>query len=146
MVLAVIKRFMKLHYLGDDNGETKSNHDILSCYKGCLLGGAVGDALGYPVEFMSEAAIFGRYGEEGIKTLKEAGSPALISDDTQMTLFAGNACIYRRSNTQSGMVTRSGLVRREIHDGLTEMAVKCGYMKMSVFTVSVLRETLALTQ
>lgn len=98
IVLAVIKRFMKLHYLGDDNGETKSNHDILSCYKGCLLGGAVGDALGYPVEFMSEAAIFGRYGEEGIKTLKEAGSPALISDDTQMTLFAGNACIYRRSN------------------------------------------------
>ena len=98
IVLAVIKRFMKLHYLGDDNGETKSNHDILSCYKGCLLGGAVGDALGYPVEFMSEAVIFGRYGEEGIKTLKEAGSPALISDDTQMTLFAGNACIYRRSN------------------------------------------------
>ena len=47
---------------------------------------------------MSEAAIFGRYGEEGIKTLKEAGSPALISDNTQMTLFAGNACIYRRSN------------------------------------------------
>lgn len=98
-VLAVIKRFMKLHYLGENDGERKSNHDILNCYKGCLLGGAVGDALGYPVEFLSEAAIFECYGEEGIKNLKEAGSPALISDDTQMTLFAGNAFIYGISNT-----------------------------------------------
>ena len=97
-VLAVIKRFMKLHYLGESNGKRKNTHDVVSCYKGCLLGGAVGDALGYPIEFISEAKIFERYGEKGIKTLKEAGSPALISDDTQMTLFAGNAFIYRKSN------------------------------------------------
>ena len=31
-------------------------------YHGCLIGGAVGDALGYAVEFMQEYEIFGRYG------------------------------------------------------------------------------------
>ena len=60
----------------------------LSRYKGCLLGGAVGDALGYPVEFLGERSIAYQYGEEGIRELHEAGNPAKISDDTQMTLFA----------------------------------------------------------
>lgn len=61
---------------------------------GCLLGGAVGDALGYPVEFLSEPEILRQYGPTGIKTLAQAGSPARVSDDTQMTLFAANAWIY----------------------------------------------------
>ncbi len=33
---------------------------------GCLVGGAVGDALGYAVEFDSWNSIQGRYGPEGI--------------------------------------------------------------------------------
>ena len=70
----------------------------LSMYEGCLLGGAVGDALGYPVEFMSEKAINSKYGENGIQTLSQAGTPALISDDTQMTLFAANAIICSKIN------------------------------------------------
>ena len=61
---------------------------------GCLLGGAVGDALGYPVEFLSEPEILRQYGPAGIKALAQAGSPARVSDDTQMTLFAANAWIY----------------------------------------------------
>ena len=64
-----------------------------SRYRGCLLGGAVGDALGYPVEFMKENEIFRKYGEKGIQLLSQAGNPAVISDDTQMTLFAANALI-----------------------------------------------------
>ena len=60
----------------------------LSRYKGCLLGGAVGDALGYPVEFLGETSIYYQYTEQGIRELSEAGNPARISDDTQMTLFA----------------------------------------------------------
>ena len=64
-----------------------------SRYRGCLLGGAVGDALGYPVEFMKEHEIFRKYGEKGIQLLSQAGNPAVISDDTQMTLFAANALI-----------------------------------------------------
>lgn len=70
--------------------------EMLDRYRGCLLGGAVGDALGYPVEFMREDAIRTRYGPRGIQNLEQAGSPALISDDTQMTLFAANAIVYAK--------------------------------------------------
>lgn len=70
----------------------------LSQYEGCLLGGAVGDALGYPVEFISESRIFHHYGKQGIQTLEQAGEPAIISDDTQMTLFAANAIIYSQTH------------------------------------------------
>lgn len=69
---------------------------IQSRARGCLLGGAVGDALGYPVEFLHEQSISERYGKHGIQTLRQAGSPALISDDTQMTLYAASALIYAR--------------------------------------------------
>lgn len=44
-----------------------------SRYIGCLLGGAVGDALGYPVEFIRENAIREKYGPQGIQTLAQAG-------------------------------------------------------------------------
>lgn len=71
-------------------------HFLQQRYRGCLLGGAVGDALGYPVEFIKENTIWNNYGPEGIRTLEQAGSPAVISDDTQMTLFAANAVLYSR--------------------------------------------------
>lgn len=35
-------------------------------FRGCLIGGAAGDALGYEVEFKREGTIFSEYGEEGI--------------------------------------------------------------------------------
>ena len=55
---------------------------------GCLLGGAVGDALGYAVEFLSLQAIRERFGPEGIREpALNAGGQAVVSDDTQMTLF-----------------------------------------------------------
>ncbi len=63
--------------------------------RGCLIGGAAGDALGYPVEFMDERSIFRRYGEGGIRAFvpdKVIGK-ALISDDTQMTLFTANGVL-----------------------------------------------------
>ncbi len=69
-----------------------------SRYLGCLLGAAVGDALGYPLEFMREQQIFNRYGDGGIQALEQAGMPAKISDDTQMALFAANAVLYAKSN------------------------------------------------
>lgn len=61
----------------------------LGAFEGCLVGGAVGDALGYPVEFMSRASILNTFGPAGIRGywLEETGGVALFSDDTQMTLF-----------------------------------------------------------
>ncbi len=58
--------------------------------KGCLLGGAVGDALGYQVEFSSYPDILSRYGAQGITDLP---NPTLISDDTQMTLFTADGML-----------------------------------------------------
>ena len=52
----------------------------------CLLGGAIGDALGYRVEFDSLAAIQRKHGEAGIQ-LAATGGVLEVSDDTQMTLF-----------------------------------------------------------
>ena len=57
--------------------------------RGSLFGGAVGDALGYQVEFLRAQDIFTRYGENGIQKYvpDPVSGKALISDDTQMTLF-----------------------------------------------------------
>lgn len=60
-------------------------------YRGCLLGGAVGDALGGPIEFESLEAIRRRFGEDGITEF--AGESGKITDDTQMTLFTAEGCI-----------------------------------------------------
>ena len=56
-------------------------------FKGCLIGGAAGDALGYAVEFSSENDIERIYGKGGITQYELVGDAAQISDDTQMTLF-----------------------------------------------------------
>ena len=56
--------------------------------RGSLMAGAMGDALGYEVEFMSRSAILSKYGETGITKLAlDDKGKAQISDDTQMTLF-----------------------------------------------------------
>ena len=52
----------------------------------CLLGGAIGDALGYRVEFDSLASIRRKHGEQGLR-LANAGGVLEVSDDTQMSLF-----------------------------------------------------------
>ncbi len=65
----------------------------LNRFKGCLIGGAAGDALGYPVEFMSAASIFHRYGKSGITEYELRHGAAEISDDTQMTLFTATGLL-----------------------------------------------------
>jgi len=55
---------------------------------GCLLGGAVGDALGAPAEFMSLSKIRYQLGDAGVREYLPAyGGIGRITDDTQMTLF-----------------------------------------------------------
>lgn len=53
---------------------------------GCLLGGAIGDALGYRIEFDRWPAILRQYGAQGIRLVAAEGVLE-VSDDTQMTLF-----------------------------------------------------------
>jgi ADP-ribosylglycohydrolase len=59
---------------------------------GCLLGGAVGDALGYPIEFPGLSEIRARYGPAGIQDFSNHAD-GRISDDTQMTLFTAEGLI-----------------------------------------------------
>ena len=63
--------------------------------RGSLIGGAIGDALGYPVELMPLQEIKKKYGKEGI-TRYDVGKDgiAYFSDDTQMTLFTANGYLF----------------------------------------------------
>lgn len=59
-----------------------------------MLGCAVGDALGAPVEFWSLDRIRAQYGPEGIQEFDKAfGRVGAITDDTQMTLFVAEGII-----------------------------------------------------
>ena len=67
--------------------------DRLERIRGCLLGGAAGDALGYQVEFDSLASIIARHGPHGVRTMAPH-----ISDDTQMTLFTAEGLLMGRKH------------------------------------------------
>jgi len=71
-------------------------------FRGCLLGGAVGDALGWPVEFIRLDDIKKRYGEQGIENLvlNDTGT-AEITDDTQLTLFTAEGLL--RASTRGNL-------------------------------------------
>ena len=80
--------------------------DILDRYLGCIIGGAVGDALGYPIEFMREDEIHSRFGEDGIATLAQAAEldwsdVAFFSDDTQMSLFTAAGLLAPAARAES---------------------------------------------
>jgi ADP-ribosylglycohydrolase len=75
-------------------GKRQQQRTVQGRYSGCLLGGAIGDALGAPVEFMSRADIIARFGSKGITQYAPAyGGLGTITDDTQMTLFTAEGLL-----------------------------------------------------
>ena len=74
--------------------DRKNIEQAVDRFTGCLLAGALGDALGWPVEFQSIDDIHSRYGNRGIQQ-PEANSEGVfeITDDTQMTLFTAEGCL-----------------------------------------------------
>lgn len=73
---------------------TPAEETKISKFKGCLLGGAVGDALGAAIEFDSLDQIRERFGEAGLTDHALAyGRFGAITDDTQMTLFTAEGLI-----------------------------------------------------
>ena len=67
-------------------------------FRGCLIGGAAGDALGWPVEFMKLDGIINHYGPDGIQDLEISSSgKAEITDDTQMTLFTAEGILRAKT-------------------------------------------------
>ncbi len=77
-------------------------NNIINRGKGCLIGGAVGDAFGYTIEFMSRDEIEEKYGEEGLREYVLSDGLAPITDDTQMTLFtAEGILLWERSRKEN---------------------------------------------
>lgn len=83
-----------MEYIADVQTRHKQKLLVKDSIRGCLMAGAAGDALGYTVEFWSKKQILSRYGGQGITQFELAlNGKALISDDTQMTLFTANALL-----------------------------------------------------
>ncbi|GGS70191.1 ADP-ribosylglycohydrolase family protein [Streptomyces violaceus] len=72
---------------------------------GALTGLALGDALGYPTEFSGVPAILDRFGPW---RQLELPTPAIVTDDTQMTLALGWAV---RTAMDRGLLTPARLAR-----------------------------------
>lgn len=99
--------------------------------RGSLIGGAIGDALGYPVEFIySFEGIKKQYGERGITRLDtkqhwledaEQAGKAVVSDDTQMTLFTANGLLNAK---KQGISLKYGICRAYIEWYLTQIGKK----------------------
>lgn len=85
--------------MDDEPEELNLDAEKLKKYQGCLLGGAVGDALGAAIEFDSIRTIRQKFGEQGLTDYAPAyGRIGSITDDTQMTLFTAEGLL--RANTR----------------------------------------------
>lgn len=98
--------------------------------RGSLIGGAIGDALGYPVEFTNISEIQYRYGERGITRLDtkryrsrglDQADKAVVSDDTQMTLFTANGILNAKTNA---IPLKDGICEAYVEWYLTQEGVK----------------------
>ncbi|ORJ55916.1 hypothetical protein B5V00_14675 [Geothermobacter hydrogeniphilus] len=82
-------------------------------FHGCLLGGAVGDALGWPIEFSSLETIRSVYGAEGITApVANTRGRVEISDDTQMALFTAEGLLHGHVEWCAG---RKDAITRQAH-------------------------------
>jgi ADP-ribosylglycohydrolase/protein-tyrosine phosphatase len=76
------------------HSRSQEREGVRERFLGCLLGGAVGDAMGAPVEFMRLSEIQDRFGPGGVKGFEPAyGRRGAVTDDTQMTLFTAEGLI-----------------------------------------------------
>ncbi len=75
----------------------RGDRSLTSRLRGSMLGGAIGDALGAPIEFLKWPAIRARFGARGLDHFEPAYGhppiPGAITDDTQMTLFTAEGLI-----------------------------------------------------
>ncbi|WP_245776027.1 type VII secretion system-associated protein [Saccharopolyspora flava] len=82
-----------------DPAETEFGRRFL----GSMLAGAIGDALGAPVEFYPIDQIRSRFGDDGVTEYdRNAEHPGEFTDDTQLTLFTLEGLIRAHSLARSG--------------------------------------------
>ena len=80
---------------------------------GCLLGGAVGDAFGYAIEFNRWEQIQRTHGSDGLQTPIRSNGKLIVSDDTQMTLFTLEGLLDSLAHDPSG---DRDIIRSRIRD------------------------------
>jgi ADP-ribosylglycohydrolase len=85
------------------NEPDASTPSLKSRINGCLLGGALGDSLGYAVEFDSIEQIREKYGAAGLTTFEAVPGPSHFSDDTQMTLYTVDGLVEALEWANSGV-------------------------------------------
>ncbi|MGW0808031.1 ADP-ribosylglycohydrolase family protein [Nonomuraea sp. NPDC002799] len=109
--------------------------DVRDRVLGCLLGGAIGDALGAPIEFQSLREIRREHGAAGITGYVATwqGKTGLITDDTQMTLFTAEGLIHARADHGSGRLGEDAGGAREARSGeagpATYRSVRAAYLR-----------------
>lgn len=105
--------------------------DRLDRIKGCLLGGAIGDALGAPVKFLEWPAIEAKFGPSGIVDFALAyGLTGAITDNTQVMLFAAKGLLRAFVRGSLGHVVTESLA---IHGQKVGMEETCGMLERVLF-------------
>jgi ADP-ribosylglycohydrolase len=70
---------------------------------GCLLGGALGDSLGYAVEFDDISTIRAKFGPDGLQDFSALDGGSHFSDDTQLTLYSVDGLLEALEWANSGV-------------------------------------------
>lgn len=90
--MKILNFFKPSNKVSHKDKNTKYNNDMVDRKNriiGSLIGGAIGDALGYQIEFKRNIH------EKEITQYKD--DKGIISDDTQMTLFTANGLLWRET-------------------------------------------------
>lgn len=127
------KKDMETYSTPLDKRPKKKNLDK---FRGCLIGGAAGDALGYPVEFLPEKFIFTQFGKDGITEYRLINGLARISDDTQMTMFTANGLLFgtTRGCTRGIMGTYPSYIAGAYRDWYKTQVESCEHCNRKFIT------------
>ncbi|WP_330251292.1 ADP-ribosylglycohydrolase family protein [Nocardia sp. NBC_00565] len=92
----------------------REDEKLFDRVRGAMLGGAVGDALGWPIEFLQLAQIRERHGVAGVTDFLPGlmpDAPQQITDDTQMTLFTAEGLLRCPPGADPAPVLRRAYLR-----------------------------------
>ena len=94
--------------------------------RGCIIGGAVGDALGAPIEFRKLKEIHKKYGPEGLTNFVSGDYPlGSVTDDTQMSLFTGEGLL----EAEKAKVKLAKSASKESYFYLIDKKVHAAYLR-----------------
>lgn len=96
------QRALIAHVASRENPRPESPSARQLKIEGCVLGAAIGDAMGHPTEFMSMSQIHAKYGPEGVTDFalfweKDGAKFAPYTDDTQMAEAVLGALLESRA-------------------------------------------------